>query len=538
MWLSCLGLLYVSFLQLTTSDEYWDLNGTPPIFLFTLSRHGDRTPIHKIPEDPYRNLWTQGYGQLTRHGAEQHVSLGTFIRSFYPSLLSTSYLPDETLFLSSGTERTLMSANSFVRGLYETASTSFTSPPVFSIPLATDHLLKMSGNCPNFFNLHRKLMSSEDVEIAEKKFMVILDIFERRFPVMFPVNPTPADRLRAGWKICDAIGVWNSRNLPRPHWLSTEMVRQCAQMMDFKFSIRYSTPSITRFRGGPLVSHLLQLLRTRANFHLSELPPAKQNPKKIVAPLPLFVPNFNTDVVRPYQRLVAYFAHDSTLVAMMSHLGIFNRRVPPLASCLIVELHHKPTETEDYFVRFLYRNLTGSSDTRVYPLWPPACGPLDIAGESNYLCSLTRLESAVSGTYAVNVDHECGNEFHTTAGLQYLSTDCHYPQIGALFFAQFLLLLYIVRRNWFPVIRLCSQPSQTSCAKSTEIPVAPINLVISPFEMVTITSKRMGFLSEQITTIAPFLAPQMNHHRSIFASENSRPNVCKFRSEPELADYY
>ncbi|OON13506.1 histidine acid phosphatase [Opisthorchis viverrini] len=358
---SCLSYLILTLLVAPLrSDKTLETADPKPILVFILVRHGDRTPVHKLPNDPHKNLWTQGYGELTQYGSEQLRFLGKFIRQSYPDLLSTTYLPassfDESFFRSSATNRTLMSAYSFIRGLYDQESTTVGYPPVYSIPLDIDHLLKMSSNCTQFITSYQNFMESPEVTLLAEQFSETLNHFQQRFcnrapwpqlsdalylnakcfvnfnsfslaqiAVMFPENPTPVGRLRVGWKICDPVGVWVLHQLPWPHWLTSEIAQQCARMLDFKHYIRFSTPALTRLRGGPLVAHMLRLFRTRANLELSRSSSAEQ--KKLAKPLPLVAPTSGLEVVGSGQRLIAYFAHDSTLAAVLSHLGIFNRYI-------------------------------------------------------------------------------------------------------------------------------------------------------------------------------------------------------------------
>lgn len=61
------------------------------LMVFILCRHGDRSPVHTFPTDPYRKLWKMGYGQLTAYGAEQHQELGRIIRKMYSGFVPEVY---------------------------------------------------------------------------------------------------------------------------------------------------------------------------------------------------------------------------------------------------------------------------------------------------------------------------------------------------------------------------------------------------------------------------------------------------------------
>ncbi len=89
------------------------------VFTLDLIRHGDRTPLKKIPHILYD--WNLGLGQLTPKGMQQEYELGVKLRESYvkkSQLLPIEY-QSETLYVrSTNVDRTLMSAQSLLLGLY------------------------------------------------------------------------------------------------------------------------------------------------------------------------------------------------------------------------------------------------------------------------------------------------------------------------------------------------------------------------------------------------------------------------------------
>ena len=89
------------------------------IFAIDLIRHGDRTPEYEIPGSPYS--WKEGLGQLTAKGISQETQLGKELRKKYVNqyyLLPKSYNPETIYVRSTDYNRTQMSANSLLLGLY------------------------------------------------------------------------------------------------------------------------------------------------------------------------------------------------------------------------------------------------------------------------------------------------------------------------------------------------------------------------------------------------------------------------------------
>lgn len=84
-----------------------------------LCRHGARTPLSKQPWDGER--WADGPGQLISEGMRQHYLIGKELRNRYiigHKLLQLKYLQSEIYVVSSDFNRTLMSAQSQLQGLY------------------------------------------------------------------------------------------------------------------------------------------------------------------------------------------------------------------------------------------------------------------------------------------------------------------------------------------------------------------------------------------------------------------------------------
>ncbi len=106
------------------------------IFAVDLVRHGDRTPTKLLPKHPHH--WQLGLGELTPLGARQEYKLGTVLNSLYIKqyhLLPKSFKQQYIFVRSSDNNRTLMSAESLLLGLY----------PLGTGPLLTDKVAALPG---------------------------------------------------------------------------------------------------------------------------------------------------------------------------------------------------------------------------------------------------------------------------------------------------------------------------------------------------------------------------------------------------------
>lgn len=78
------------------------------------------------------------YGQLTEAGVGQHYRLGGYIRERYNSLLNSTYIASEIQVRSTDFDRTLMSAQSNLAGLYPVLNNSSDKVPIQPIPIHTE----------------------------------------------------------------------------------------------------------------------------------------------------------------------------------------------------------------------------------------------------------------------------------------------------------------------------------------------------------------------------------------------------------------
>jgi len=119
------------------------------LYFLKLFRHGDRYPIWTYPNDPYRNepLFSPHImGQLTEAGKRQQLELGRFLRRRYDGFIGPSYSPTEIFVMSSDMDRTIMSAQMNLAGLFEpqnlnqncNSSIEWTPVPIRTIPSKSD----------------------------------------------------------------------------------------------------------------------------------------------------------------------------------------------------------------------------------------------------------------------------------------------------------------------------------------------------------------------------------------------------------------
>ncbi|XP_060103698.1 lysosomal acid phosphatase-like [Heteronotia binoei] len=152
-------------------------------FVTTVYRHGDRSPISTFPTNPHKETtWNQGYGQLTRIGIKQQHKLGRFFRNKYGKFLSAEYKRKEIYVLSTDVDRTIMSAQSNLAGLYPPTGSQIWNHriawqpiPVHTLPRKYDQLLSYPRlDCPRFLKLLKESLDSAAFKVKLKDYMPFL----------------------------------------------------------------------------------------------------------------------------------------------------------------------------------------------------------------------------------------------------------------------------------------------------------------------------------------------------------------------------
>ncbi|XP_036181873.1 lysosomal acid phosphatase [Myotis myotis] len=321
----------------------------PPIqartlrFVTLLYRHGDRTPVKTFPRDPYQeDEWPQGFGQLTKEGMLQHWELGQALRQRYRGFLNTSYHPQEVYVRSTDFDRTLMSAEANLAGLFPPIGMQRFNPniswqpiPVHTVPIAEDRLLKFPlGPCPRYEQLQNETRQTPEYQNES--------IQNARFLDMVANETGLTDlTLETIWNVYDTLFCEKTHGLVLPPWASPQTMQRLSRLKDFSFRFLfgiYEQAEKARLQGGVLLAQIRKNLTLMATSS-SHLP-----------------------------KLLVYSAHDTTLVALQMALYVYNGEQAPYASCHIFELYQE--DNGNFSVEMYFRN---ESNKAPWPLSLPGC---------------------------------------------------------------------------------------------------------------------------------------------------------------------
>lgn len=340
-------------------------------FVNLVYRHGDRSPIVAYPTDPNTEKdWPQGFGQLTQIGMRQHYALGQYLRNRYSRFLNSSYDRQEIYIRSTDFDRTLMSAESNLAGLYPPQGHQIFHPglnwqpiPVYTVPVDDDKMLVFPlRNCPRYTEL---ITETENTDEYKKILMENKDFLN----LLSKVTGVPREQLSLNyvWSIYDTLFCEQLHNKTVPSWVTPSVMERMRTLKEFYILAHYGLykqREKSQLQGGMLVKKILQNIEQ----------------------------SLNVSSPTPKPKLIMYSAHDTTIVALQMALNVYSL-APPYASCHIFELYLE--DNGSFTVEMYYKN---DSSSEPHPLTLPAC---------THSCPLDRFVQIARRVIPDDWDKEC-----------------------------------------------------------------------------------------------------------------------------------
>ncbi|XP_063977317.1 venom acid phosphatase Acph-1-like [Diachasmimorpha longicaudata] len=303
------------------------IGGLHTKFVNVVFRHGDRTTLDNadepFPTSPYLN-WTfypYGLGQLTNQGKRRVYDLGVHIRQRYGDFLGDVYHPSAIIARSSDYDRTKMSLQLVMAGMFPPAPEQMWHPdfnwqPVIANYIPYPDTLLRPQDCPRFKEELRTVEESVD-------FRRELIEYQRLMEFLTKWTGKPIKTALDMEGLYNSLKALNAMGLRLPEW--TSGIFPYGKLHDgaiLNYRVMSWSERLKVLNGGMLLKNFTDNMLLTATA-------AKEMPLK----------------------MVLLSGHEINLTALMETLGVYNPHVPEYASALFVELLE---ERKEYFVRIIY----------------------------------------------------------------------------------------------------------------------------------------------------------------------------------------
>ncbi len=298
------------------------------VFAIDLIRHGDRTPIHQIPNSTYP--WKEGFGELTAKGMQQEYELGVELRKRYVDqyhLLPEEYNAESIYIRSTDKNRTLQSAQSFLLGLYPLGTgpqlsddkpalpQRFQPIPIHTVPVDEDTLLQSKSNTNFLYRLESYFSSHQEWQVKTRAAKAKLKYWSK-------VTGMRIANLHQLAPLGDNIFIRQLHHLPLPDGITAADAKEILELREWTITRDYKKKELYY----PMGHTFLQTIVTYFDQ-------ATKSDNKL--------------------KYVLFSAHDSTIMCVLATLGAAVTQIPPYASHVTFALFE---DNKQYIVKMTYNN--------------------------------------------------------------------------------------------------------------------------------------------------------------------------------------
>ncbi|XP_072383338.1 venom acid phosphatase Acph-1-like [Diabrotica undecimpunctata] len=306
-----LVLLFAAALAASDLTELDQAASNQLVAVVQLFRHGHRTPTNFFKNDQYTDLskyWSGlDLGQLTNLGKQQHYELGQFTRKRYGKWLSEKYDKNDFYAQTTDVDRTHMSGQVNLNGLYPAKQDQIWRRPTDwqPIPLhpGDSNIWETFPNCAAYTPEFAKVLSSDLYATIDKEYADVYSYLSK-------YSGENITTLSKAYSVFDCFKSESTAGLRLPRWASNIYPEPLTQLMGYYFHSMSFTTKLQRYYSGTLLNSILNYFDDKINGSVT-------------------------------QQFKMYSGHDSNVAAMLSALNAFNPPYPPeFASSVYFELRN------------------------------------------------------------------------------------------------------------------------------------------------------------------------------------------------------
>lgn len=291
-----------------------------------ITRHGDRTPFDNIVNANYQ--WGTDLSELTPIGMHQEFMLGSTLRKHYIEdlkFLDGQYKANTIYTLSSNSNRTILSAECLLMGLYPPGTTGpeiakeepalpgrIQVIPVRSLPDSSYMILTP-------YQIYLKILGK--YVYNSKEWTDKQNELKPKFEVWSKTLGNKIETLGDVLTIGDVLIVAKQHKLPMPEGLGDKDITEILQATSWGLAQQFKSETVSYLMGGELVNTIIKNLKESAEGKYK-------------------------------YKLTYYSGHDITILPVMSLLGSPLKESPGYAANVIIELYKE--NASQFYVKVLY----------------------------------------------------------------------------------------------------------------------------------------------------------------------------------------
>lgn len=257
-------------------------------------------------------------------GKEQEYQLGQWLRERYATFLPADYSETDIRVRSTDVDRTLMSGEACLAGLYPPTpkqlwdqNLKWQPIPIHTLPEVEDAVLAMKKPCPRYNALMRQLLKSDEFIAINHKLHDLYAYLTKYTGTLI------ADIINLEY-VYNTLYIESVNNFTLPDWTKSVFPEKLKPWAAFSFAVDCYTPPLARLKTGPLFHEIQQHF---LNF---------------------------TSGNSATPKFLLYSAHDMTVASVLQTIGAFEYHSPPYSSSVLFELRRRSNDS--YYLNAFYKN--------------------------------------------------------------------------------------------------------------------------------------------------------------------------------------
>ncbi|KAG5877251.1 hypothetical protein JTB14_019629 [Gonioctena quinquepunctata] len=285
-------------------------------------RHGQRGPIAHYTNDPYTDssYWPVSSGQLTNGGKHQHLALGQFTRQRYDGWLPENYTNTYFYAQTTDIDRTHMSVQSNLLGLYPPKNDDIWNENVLWQPIpvhpSDENITSTTSYCTALTNELSRVLNYDP-------FYVNLNA-ENRELYSYLTNST-GDNITAVsdvWLVYDTLMIEEEFGYTLPNWTQSVYPEPLKTLTGYVFKSYAFNKKLARLSAGTFLNAVVE--------HFESI--------------------LSNSTTKKYQM---YSAHDTNLAIILQAIGAFKNVPPYFANSIYFELRESGSTP---YINIYYKN--------------------------------------------------------------------------------------------------------------------------------------------------------------------------------------